>query len=521
MNLNYFLKKFLRIKKRIFLDPEYKKFIKIFGKRNHHYPKGKDIVIMELVEGNYPFFNTFLLLKNKNLINKNVVGLWTFCLRREDGLVNTLKFFIEFSIQYLIKKKWEKMYKSIGISKIYFLNNDIKNNFFVHDNNFIKKNLKIKKKDKILKITYNKIKVGDLIYDHYLRFFRETTFKLNDINSFKKILNYTKNMFDNLLSIKKELGNNIRYYIPSQTPYLHHGIPLRFFLKNKITVIGGHEDRNTYIKKYTQQWPFDDSDINLIRSKFKKLNNKNQKIQLARKILYKKFRGKKVKELYQIKSPYLIKKEKIENIDIIIFLPGFDDAPHCYGNHVFNDFNEWIQETLIFLSETTVKVAIKPHPWTTWRSHVFIEKLKNKYSNFNWLEKTTSNKGILKKKPFACINPYGTVLHEMAFNNVVPIATGANPYVSYNFAFTPKTKMEYFKFLKLAISRKLKLPKNFKKEILEWYYMYYLHNDDFFENFQRKINLKSILPIDHDMELKLFKIFNKKYLSVLKKLFKT
>ena len=31
------------------------------------------------------------------------------------------------------------MYKSIGISKIYFLNNDIKNNFFVHDNNFIKK----------------------------------------------------------------------------------------------------------------------------------------------------------------------------------------------------------------------------------------------------------------------------------------------------------------------------------------------------------------------------------------------
>ena len=108
MNLNYFLKKFLRIKKRIFLDPEYKKFIKIFGKRNHHYTKGKDIVIMELVEGNYPFFNTFLLLKNKNLINKNVVGLWTFCLRREDGLVNTLKFFIEFSIQYLIKKNGKK-----------------------------------------------------------------------------------------------------------------------------------------------------------------------------------------------------------------------------------------------------------------------------------------------------------------------------------------------------------------------------------------------------------------------------
>ena len=43
------------------------------------------------------------------------------------------------------------------------------------------------------------------------------------------------------------------------------------------------------------QWPFDDSDINLIRSKFKKLNNKNQKIQLARKILYKNLEEKKLK----------------------------------------------------------------------------------------------------------------------------------------------------------------------------------------------------------------------------------
>ena len=520
MNLNYFLIKLLKIKKRIFLDLEYKKFIKIFGKRNHYPPKEKDVVIIELVEGNYPFFNTFLLLKNKNLINKNVVGLWTFCLQREHGLINILKFFINFSIQFLIKKKWEKMYKSIGINKIYFLNNDLKNNFFVHENNFIKKNLKIKKKEKILKITYNKIKVGDLIYDHYLRFFGKTTFQTNDIYSFKKILNYTKNMFDNLLYIKKELGNNIKYYITQQTPYLQHGIPLRFFLKNKITVIGGHEDMNSYIKKYTQQWPFDNRDIYTIRSKFKKLNHKNKKIQLARKILNSKFRGKKVAELFQIKNPYINSKKKIENIDLIIFLPGFDDAPHCYGNHVFSDFHEWIYETLMFLLEIKIKVAIKPHPFTTWKSQVFIEKLKNKFSHIIWLDKSTSNKNILKKRPSLCINPYGTILHEMAFNKVIPIATGANPYVSYNFVFTPKTKKEYFKFLKLGINKKLKLPNNYKREILEWYYMYYLHNDDFFENFQRKLKLKSITPIDHEAELKLFKLFNKKYLNILKKLFK-
>lgn len=520
MSLNYFLIKFLRIKQRIFLDLEYKKFIKIFGEKNnqHFKKKDKDIVLIELVEGNYPFFNTFLLLKNENLKKKKFIGLWTFCLRREHGFVNTIKFFINLFIQFLIKKKWEKMYKSIGINKIYYLNNDLKNNFFIAENNFIKENLKIKKKENILKIMYKKIMIGDLIYDHYLRFFKQTTFQVNDINSFKKILNYSYNMFDKLISIKKELGNNLKYYITQQTVYLQHGIPLRFFLKNKIKVIGGHEGINNYIKKYTLQWPFDNRNINTIKSKFMKLNNKNEKIQLAHKILNKKFRGGKVIELFQIKNPYLIKKDNIKNIDIIIFLPGFDDAPHCYGNHVFNDFHEWIYETLIFLSETNLKVAIKPHPFTTWGSQVFVEKLKSKFHYFIWLEKTTSNKSILKKKPLLCINPYGTVLHEMAFNNVVPIATGPNPYVSYNFVLTPKTKKEYFKFLKLGINKKLKLPKNSKKEILEWYYMYYLHNDDLFDNFSRKISLKSITPIDHEMELKLFKIFNKKYLGVLKKL---
>ena len=40
------------------------------------------------------------------------------------------------------------------------------------------------------------------------------------------------------------------------------------------------------------------------------------------------------------------------------------------------------------------------------------------------------------------------------------------------------------------------------------------------ENLQRKIGLKSIRPINHEEELKLFKVFNKKYTNVLKKLFK-
>ena len=146
-----------------------------------------------------------------------------------------------------------------------------------------------------------------------------------------------------------------------------------------------------------------------------------------------------------------------------------------------------------------------------------MEELKIKFSNFNWLDKKTSNKNIFKKKPIFGINPYGTVLHEMAFNKVIPISIGSNPYVSYNFVFTPKTKDQYFQLLKLGINKKLKLPKNYKREILEWYYMFYLHNNDIFENLQRKLSLKSIRPSDHDDDLKVLKMFNKKYIKILNK----
>ncbi len=516
MFLNYFFIRLLKLKKRIFLDANDKKFIETF-KKPEIFQTNKDIVIVELHEGNYAFVNTFLLLKNKKFKGKTIIGIWTFCLKKEFGLINNLKFFINVFIQYLIKKKWSKLYKSIGINKIYFFNDDFKNNYGISESNFIKKNLKIKKKEKILKIKYNKILVGDLIYDYYLRFFRKTTFQTDDIYAYKKILKYAQNIFERLSQIKKELGKNIKYYIAQQSAYLQHGIPLRFFLKNKIKAIGGIYNVNTYVKEFTLDWPYDSQNIKTLKSNFKKLDNKKEKIKLANQRLENKFSGKKVAELFEIKNPYRTSKKRIENIDLIIFLPGFDDAPHIYGKQVFNDFHEWIYETLNFLSKTDARVAIKPHPFTTWGSQVFTEELKIKFSNFIWLDKKTSNKDIFKKKPIFGINPYGNVLHEMAYNKVIPISIGSNPHISYNFVFTPKTKKQYFKLLKLGINKKLKLPKNYKSEILEWYYMYYIHNYDIFENLHRKLNLKSIRPADHDEDLNVLKMFNKKYIKILNK----
>ena len=88
--------------------------------------------------------------------------------------------------------------------------------------------------------------------------------------------------------------------------------------------------------------------------------------------------------------------------------------------------------------------------------------------NLEWHSwKNVSNTLIFKNKPKLVISPYGTILHEAAYHGIISIAAGINPYMSYNFVFTPSTKKEYFNLLIKGINKELKLDKDFKKRVEE------------------------------------------------------
>ena len=113
---------------------------------------------------------------------------------------------------------------------------------------------------------------------------------------------------------------------------------------------------------------------------------------------------------------------------------------------------------------------------------------------------------------------YGTVLHELAYFKIVPICAGNSPYKNYGFVFTPKNKKDYFKKIDLALNKKLYLPKNYKSQIAEYYYMWYLNNNDSIRNFSRILNLKkykSKVPENNIFALKNFNngIFEKKLIN--------
>ena len=381
----------------------------------------------------------------------------------------------------------------MGVEECIDLNNNLLANLINKKTYFIKKNISISQKKNIHKIKYKNIKIGDIIYDYYLRYYRSGTFDCTKKFEINRILNYVEHSFDNLNKFYEKNKNNLEYYIPQYAGYIHHGIPVRFFLNKKIKTIGSITSCQ-YSKKFTIKDLYHNYNPKKVKKNFLKLKNKLKKRKIAKKELIEKFKGKINSEYsYMRKSFYNNKKIlKNKNNDVIIFLPNFVDAPHCYGNLVFNDFQEWLVETLDYLGrKNNLRVGVKIHPNSLYVSksltNVFKEKYKNKIS---WIDSEISNKKIFSNKVLLGLSPYGTVLHEMAFHNIVPIAAGDNPYMSFGFVQTPQNKKDYFKLIDRALEKKIKFRKNLKNELEESYYMYFLHNNDYIKNLSRKFDLK-------------------------------
>ena len=137
---------------------------------------------------------------------------------------------------------------------------------------------------------------------------------------------------------------------------------------------------------------------------------------------------------YLLTSPFRKSNLKIsKNIDVIIFLPDFVDAPHSSGGvFVFADFYDWIIETINFLNKfKNLNVAIKPHPNSRFTSRIFEEKLKRLIKLY-LVERTISNHSIFKKKTLSWYFSRGSVLFDLAYHSICPVAIGRN-HNTYSF----------------------------------------------------------------------------------------
>lgn len=494
MLINFFLKF-----KQIFFNKEEKIFI-INNKTNFKKTSidtNKKTILFLIHTDHFFLLYWKILIRQKFKNNYNYLGIWPHSIIRplkKNYLILEIFHKIKGKIYYrLIKKKWEILYKLIGVQIIYDLED-----YQIHNKQLLKIKANrifysIKKKSDVFNIKLNNINIGDLIYDTYIRFRSRPTVDIKD-NFLKDVIYKSILTFEMLDSINNKF--KIDYYFSVFCVYINQGLPVRFLLKKNIKVYSW-ANFYFYLKKIEKNHWYDEN-VYLFKKNFLKFTNKKKLINNSKLELLKKLKNNSDFSAHPVKFfseknsinqiLYLDKNKIINKSKGVLFLQCFYDAPHYYGTGVFNDHYEWTVYTLQLIKKYNLPIAIKKHPNALEESKKIFNRLQLNYSELNWLPDTVLNIDLLKNKNVVFfISNTGSILYEAAFAGKTSISGGANRTSSYNFSYNPKSVNEYKNIL-LNLKKKIITKKN-KNEICQIYHQSFLDSQDVLNTIASKIKL--------------------------------
>jgi hypothetical protein len=339
-------------------------------------------------------------------------------------------------------------------------------------------------KNKILNISINNIKIGDLIYDEFLRRNNIVTIDIKS-KKFKDFLLYSYKLFNFWYKFLKK--RKIAAVIASHSAYFF-ALPTRIAIHLNIPAYNVGPNFAYYLSKKKNSMM---SDFENYKNIFNKNKSKNKKkfIEEAKNELHKRFLGKKdiLHQTNQENESEVFLNNKIYvntkgAKTILIATHCFNDAPHIYGGMLFNDFFDWLNYLSYIFRNKKIKCLIKIHPAQYDRNYKEILKFLKNNNQFKLLEKFSSHNEILENNNIKLVlTVYGSVAHEYSYFGIPVINAGRNPHVAYNFSYNPKTLKDYKKliFKILEGNKKFVLKRN---EIYEFYYMHFLDTFVFFNS---------------------------------------
>jgi hypothetical protein len=492
---------FINIKK-IFINKEERIFIqKNLSNRNENKLDNNKDTIVYIAHPDH-FFLLYWKILIKQIFQKekyNSIAIWPLSIIKPTKNIKykILEKFFRLGqelFQFFLKKKWFLLYKIIGVQQIFEVDNFIKNidkkEIEIKVNKLLEK---IKSNSDILKIKLDNVIIGDLIYDSYIRYRSQPTVNISDLVFLRKILHQAVITFYLLNNLSRRF--NITNCFTVFCVYLPFGIPVRFFLNKKINVYSW-TSFSYNLRKIDSSYPFDEN-VKNFKKNFSLLKNKKKKIRLARFELSKKLKNNSDAsfKLFSSKKIKPLRDEKIlNNINGVVFLHCFFDAPHYYGvDCIFNDHYLWTIYTLDLINKYNLKIAIKTHPLALDESKKIYERLKYKYKSLIWLPDEILNIEIIKNKNINFfISNQGSILYEASYFGKTTISAGVNRTTAYNFSYNPK-KLEDYKNLLLNPIKKIITKKNLL-EICEVYYQSFLYNEKMpFNTIVNKIKLNNYL----------------------------
>jgi len=388
-----------------------------------------------------------------------------------------------------------QFYKSFGVTKFkigfkYFLVTKKINIFLKSLIKLLETIYFLKKKNfnwLINEFNIENIKIGDLVYDTYIRVnhnYINPQIDLTFTNFLFKAIFRTYNLIDYL----NKYPTN--FMLIGTSAYSHNeGIALRVALKKNIKVLEAQPHQLIIFKSNMKKFGID----NLKENFYKIGKNNNQKLVKINSFLKKRKRGE-VKSYYQgsaiyakankfknkINKTQLLKKMNITDKHfkkiILIAAHAFSDSPHGNGKIIFRDYYSHLKETLEFISTKKELLStlwiVKPHPWSDKYDEVGIaKKLIHKFlsKNIKICPAQVNAKDLLD----ICDNVVtvkGSIGIEFACEGKKPILAGYAAYSGLGFTLDSKNKNEYFQHIKNVNNIK-PLPKKKINEAKKTFYI--------------------------------------------------
>ena len=423
--------------------------------------------------------------KNNNIvifemfnINENIISfyLWSLVFKKkvDNCFVYPLKINSKFynPIAYLI-------YKKLGFKIL-----DWKLNFKQQKEvqKTIKKiNFKKLNKKNFLNLKFRGIKVGDLIYDHHLRYKFLPTSEIDSSELIKtlqrgiEIVIFWDDYFKN---------NKVSSICYSHSCYLL-GIPGRVAIKYNIDslCISGNSvfrfnKKNNYLGDQ-----FQDSQT-LLKKFYKQLGkNNSKKLKLKyKKNFYDLMSGRNKNMIYTVAHSQRntfkkIKKNRLKfdktKFNILVSAHDFYEGPNTWGKFIFPDFYEWLNFLRKYIKNDKKKNRhwfIKPHPDGSDNQIETLNDLFKDINNVTILPKKITHSELIGIDINFALTARGSVTYQYTYFGInTLICSNIGLYKDFKFVIKSNSKEDYIK--KLDNMEKISIKKPNMQDAINFFLM--------------------------------------------------
>ena len=343
--------------------------------------------------------------------------------------------------------------------------------------NYLNKNFPLRKipntKKTFIDFKINQVKIGDAIYDSYLKENRVGTV---DVCSKKFYDHFKKNISLFLFWDEYLKKNKVKAICSSHSVY-HYALLVRLGIKYSIP---------TFVTQSSEQIYRLNKKSNIIETHFKNYpkifarqtkKNKKNFLDFAKKKMNMHLKGRlsAIPYVHKFSFSNKVSSHRViipnKKIKILIASQCFIDAPHNYGKNLFTDHLEWLNYLAKFINSKKNKYDwyLKTHNNLSPISQNIIYDYLKKNKKIKLIPSNTPNNKIAKNGIDFVLTCWGSVGFEFAAMNINVInASRNNPHIKYNFNHNPKSIKEYFNLIKNLNRNKKKIN---KLKVLEYFFM--------------------------------------------------